>query len=82
MFKKANVWVTLHHWLIMAEKQRIHVTDIQAEINYVKAHLQTPEYDQPLVLCHNDLNHGNVVYDKETGQVHFVDFEFAGQNVR
>ena len=32
------------------------------------------------VFCHNDINSGNVLVPAEGGQVHFIDWEYAGAN--
>lgn len=35
---------------------------------------------EPLVLCHNDLVHDNILKNEETSQITLIDFEFAGLN--
>ncbi|GAU91794.1 hypothetical protein RvY_03984 [Ramazzottius varieornatus] len=34
----------------------------------------------PIVFCHNDLLPGNILYDKATDVINFIDFEYAGLN--
>lgn len=36
--------------------------------------------DSPIVFCHNDLLLGNVVYEKSTDRITFIDYEYAGHN--
>lgn len=33
-----------------------------------------------MVFCHNDLLLGNVIYEKSTDRITFIDYEYAGQN--
>ncbi len=35
-----------------------------------------------LVLCHNDLNVSNLLWEEETGNIHLIDYEYAGWNYR
>ncbi|KAJ6638414.1 Ethanolamine kinase, partial [Pseudolycoriella hygida] len=36
--------------------------------------------NSPVVFCHNDLLLGNVIYEKLTNRITFIDYEYAGQN--
>lgn len=35
-----------------------------------------------IVLCHNDINYTNILYDVEKNDVHFIDYEYCGANYR
>ncbi|XP_046646028.1 ethanolamine kinase 2-like isoform X1 [Daphnia pulicaria] len=48
------------------------------ELEWLMAHLE--KFESPLVLCHNDLLLGNIIYDERSNVVHFIDFEYAGPN--
>lgn len=43
-------------------------------------------FDSPIVLCHNDLNPGNILVcegdEKQVEEMYFVDYEYAGFNYR
>lgn len=36
--------------------------------------------NSPMVFCHNDLLLGNVIYEKATDRITFIDYEYAGPN--
>jgi len=38
--------------------------------------------DEPLVVCHNDLNAANIIYDETTESFTFIDYEQVGMNYR
>ena len=46
-----------------------------AEMKYVMK-----GFTSPVVLCHNDLQFGNVIYDTKREKISFIDFEYAGLN--
>lgn len=37
-------------------------------------------FDSPIVPCHNDLQHGNILLDRSTSAVVFIDYEYSGMN--
>lgn len=51
------------------------------EIGELRAVLCTDEYSDK-VLIHGDINHGNIIRDKETGTITLVDYEFSGYGER
>ena len=51
---------------------------LKQEFEWLKTHLD--KFESPLVLCHNDLLLGNILYDENSNVVHFIDFEYAGPN--
>ncbi|XP_003387510.1 PREDICTED: probable ethanolamine kinase [Amphimedon queenslandica] len=44
--------------------------------------IELEKLSSPLVLCHNDLLCGNIIYNEEEDNVSFIDFEYAGLNPR
>lgn len=51
---------------------------IRREVDELEGHLV--ELNSPTVFCHNDLLPGNIIYDKDTNKVSFVDFEYSFPN--
>jgi thiamine kinase-like enzyme len=37
---------------------------------------------RPLVICHNDLQVGNIIFNSSSGSVQLIDFEHSGPNMR
>lgn len=81
--EEGGVWKMLHHWLDVAKKlyppsfldevrflKRIHVLKVTAEIKQVESALAP--YKSNICLTHNDVNHGNVIYNPATETVTFV----------
>lgn len=50
------------------------------EIEFMKALAKAS--DSPLMLCHNDLQSGNILEDNNSSKIHFIDFEYSGLNYR
>ena len=50
--------------------------NIKKEINDMKITIST--FVTPIVLCHNDLQCGNIIVDKDQDAVSFIDFEYSG----
>ncbi|GIX87657.1 ethanolamine kinase 1 [Caerostris extrusa] len=51
---------------------------LKSEIDCMKEHLV--KIESPVVFCHNDLLLKNVIYNKETEDVTFIDYEYADYN--
>lgn len=51
---------------------------LREEFAELYKHLLT--LNSPIVFCHNDLLLGNVIYEKSTNRITFIDYEYAGQN--
>lgn len=51
---------------------------LRSEINGMKYLVKT--LTSPFVLCHNDLQLGNIIRNVDKGSVTFIDFEYAGMN--
>ena len=52
--------------------------DLVSELEFLKSLLEN--CCSPLVLCHNDLNLPNILYNDSDKTVHFIDVEYAGCN--
>jgi thiamine kinase-like enzyme len=50
------------------------------EVEFLKHKLAT--LNSPVVFCHNDLQEGNIIYDKDSHCVHVIDYEYAAFNFR
>lgn len=86
---KRGVWVTINRWLAVAldtvPEEELEVG--RREIVEVEARLIEKYSDRPLVMCHNDINYGNVLYNPdpnvaESDHIAFVDYEYAAFNFR
>lgn len=51
---------------------------LRTEMELLKSRLS--RLQSPVVLCHNDLLHNNIIYNKERDSVRFIDFEYAALN--
>ncbi len=64
-----------------AEKQSLEEKEewnlLKLEIANLEIALRDITKSSELVLCHNDLNHGNNFYDSSRDKLLFVDFEFS-----
>ena len=38
--------------------------------------------NSPIVFCHNDLLHANIIYDETADKVSFIDYEYASSRYR
>ena len=57
------------------EDRLISEEDKETVINYINT---MDEFNVPLVMKHSDIQPGNILFNKETGKVKLIDFEFAG----
>lgn len=82
----ANVWNVIERYLTIAKEhyQPDHpiINLIEEETRITKEDIMKHSKTDEIVLCHNDLNHGNIAYDKRRDQIILVDLEFAGLNHR
>ena len=51
---------------------------LKSEVGIMKVELS--KLQSPIVFCHNDPQHNNIIYDAKMGVVTFIDFEYAGMN--
>jgi ethanolamine kinase len=90
--RQAKLFPTLHKWL--NELPTVYSQhDIQAkfEAAFTKEELarELSELESaldalksPVVFCHNDLLHANILYDEQTDSVAFIDYEYGCYNHR
>ena len=52
--------------------------DLTKELKFLRTLLEN--CSSPVVLCHNDLNLNNILYNISDNSIHFIDIEFAGSN--
>lgn len=92
----ANTWHMIDKWLVRAK--RLYATEDAVSLSLGRPptfHQFVQELDSTkldllpyyanhtsIVLCHNDLNHGNLLWDENKQQLLAVDLEFAGINHR
>lgn len=92
----ANTWHMIDKWLVRAK--RLYATEDAVSLSLGRPstfqqfvnELDSTKLDllpyyanlSSIVLCHNDLNHGNLLWDEKKDQLLAVDLEFAGLNHR
>ena len=54
------------------------VENLVEEIRWLKGILV--DCRSPIVLCHNDIHSGNIIYNENTGKLSLVDYEYSGPN--
>ena len=81
---KADTWTTVDKWLMKAKQYFEPGTfdTYELELAYLKNEITKHTKEGSIVLCHNDLNHGNILYDSRDESMTFVDIEFSGINHR
>ncbi|KAJ1917460.1 hypothetical protein H4219_003203 [Mycoemilia scoparia] len=87
-----QLFITLNNWLndipdtfSNPNKQKQFVE--QFNMNEIKAELELLEseltlLDSPVVFSHNDLLSANVIYNEETDEISFIDYEYGTYNFR
>lgn len=56
------------------------VEELMIELGSLQEKLK--QVDSPIVFCHNDLQEGNILYDRENDVLRFIDFEYGNYNFR
>jgi len=74
---QVNLWEIFEKWYKLADHFGINVEKIKQEIKEFTLGI-TDFISEPGCFTHNDLNAGNIIYNEQTQQVFFVDYEFAG----
>jgi len=54
----------------------LNVDEANSVVNYINNNYSV--FSEPIVMKHSDIQPGNILYNKETGKVKLIDFEFAG----
>lgn len=78
-----SVWDRMDNWLQRADGQ-LRKEDLEfftKEIGELQEILNTSEYNDKCMF-HGDVNHGNVIRNKKTGDLTLVDYEFSGYGER
>jgi len=72
-----GIWRLIHQWLDVVQGlyNANEVMQISKEVATVQEALKP--YASHVALTHNDLNHGNIIYDHQNNKITFVDLEFA-----
>jgi len=60
--------------------KELDISEMEREYYNLKNALKGRNFDT--CFCHNDLNAGNVLVNKENNKLYFIDFEYAGYNYR
>lgn len=88
------LWERLESWRLIAKdalkkNKLIHFSDSNETINLYFEHNFIDELFHkifplgprtPIALCHNDLQHGNIILSNENKSVVFIDYEYGGIN--
>jgi len=88
---ESSLWSTIEHWLSLVpdtfptpEKDKkfkeLDFAKIKNELKVLSDELS--KLNCPVVFSHNDLLGGNIVVDDATGDIHFIDYEYAANNYR
>lgn len=89
--KQPMLWGKVQQFLdILPENYSNSQIDERVKQNFLPIHQLKEEFaelykhlvalNSPTVFCHNDLLLGNVIYEKSTDRITFIDYEYAGQN--
>jgi ethanolamine kinase len=77
LWQKLDTW---YNQCIELYKNDAEIYPIINNIGEVISLKKTIQINSPVVLCHNDLNPGNIIYHNST--VKFIDFEYGSYNYR
>ncbi|KAM9965240.1 hypothetical protein ACTFIW_005052 [Dictyostelium discoideum] len=88
LFKNLNSWINNAMTLTSKESKgsmisKINLNHYKEEAMFLMSFIE--EYysgEDYINFCHNDLIPRNMIYNKEKGQVKFIDFEYSGYNFR
>uniref|UniRef100_A0A6C0BRW4 Aminoglycoside phosphotransferase domain-containing protein n=1 Tax=viral metagenome TaxID=1070528 RepID=A0A6C0BRW4_9ZZZZ len=81
----AHIWKAFNDWTTLC----LQLYDLDLNIKKILTNIfeivtmksKTAAF-YPIVMCHNDLNLGNIIYDQHNHQIKFIDFEYASYNYR
>ena len=85
---ESSIWTTAENFIDMIDDQWSHKHgNVVIDLDWIaeKKELlrsKLSKLQSPLVLCHNDLLAGNIIYDKSIETVRFIDYEYASFNPR
>jgi ethanolamine kinase len=89
--KKATLWDTIRSFASKAPTnfqdpgknrvlENLPITQLKANIDELEGILS--KLHSPVVFCHNDLLHKNIIYNRTEDKISFIDFEYANYNPR
>ncbi|KAI9098495.1 hypothetical protein K1719_025120 [Acacia pycnantha] len=86
--KKVQIWHKLRKWLNLAKSlssskdaKNFGLQDMDEEINKLENLISGSEgCHQEIGFCHNDLQYGNIMMDKDTRSITIIDYEYASYN--
>ncbi|KAK4253074.1 hypothetical protein QN277_010896 [Acacia crassicarpa] len=86
--KKVQIWHKLRKWLNLAKSlsstkdaKNFGLEDMDEEINKLENLISGSEgCHQEVGFCHNDLQYGNIMMDKDTRSITIIDYEYASYN--
>lgn len=74
-----DLYNRVERWRVKAEKVGLQEFERIVSIEFCKKLVdRCKEVSSPLVMSHNDLQMGNIMLNKESGQITFVDYEYSG----
>lgn len=81
----ANIWKTIDTYISLAKSNKVDpsfLAQVVRELEITKKDITKHSDLDEILLCHNDLNHGNIINIEKKNSIVFVDLEFAGFNYR
>ncbi|KAJ2714393.1 hypothetical protein H4R19_001753 [Coemansia spiralis] len=92
-----NLWINIDAWLLLVHKKWTRISavcsgnpscaailaswaDLETAVGRLRAHIEGGK--SPVVFAHDDLQYGNILRLRDTGELVVVDFEYAGYNYR
>lgn len=85
--KEQRLWKTMYKWLEQVPEKyenvetqsifetRFDMKKIRNELDYLIGELE--KLDSPIVFSHNDLLYGNIIFDEQKEEAHFIDYEYG-----
>eukprot|EP01105_Mastigella_eilhardi_P021902 TRINITY_DN5346_c0_g1_i1.p1 TRINITY_DN5346_c0_g1~~TRINITY_DN5346_c0_g1_i1.p1 ORF type:complete len:365 (-),score=83.07 TRINITY_DN5346_c0_g1_i1:36-1061(-) len=88
---RSHIWKLMKRWLAevpatlntavqaMPALHNLNMYQIPLEVEFITETLNRPDL-YPVVLCHNDVQPLNIIFDANSGQITFVDMEYSFYN--
>ncbi|KAG1456848.1 hypothetical protein G6F55_006268 [Rhizopus delemar] len=85
--KEQRLWSTMYQWLNQVPEKykdekiqaifetQFDMKKVKSELDYLIERLE--KINCPIVFSHNDLLFGNIIYDDEKEEAHFIDYEYG-----
>jgi len=81
--KESTIIASIEKWLKKILKRNMFVESfIDFESEYVFLKEMLTQIRSPIVFSHGDLQENNILCDRGTGELHFIDFEYSSYNYR